>query len=53
MEIAFSLDKKKGNEKRCNGIPIIQVKAKEMFEEIKKQPPHSSHEETEFKVTAG
>ena len=30
---------------------MIQEKGREMFEKLKKQTPHSSHEEIEFKAT--
>ena len=32
---------------------IIQEKTRQIFEELKKQTPHLSHKETEFKATTG
>ena len=34
-------------------MSVIQEKAREIFEELKKQSPHSSHEEIEIKATTG
>ena len=34
-------------------MTVIQEKAREIFEELKKRAPHSSHEELEMKNTTG
>ncbi|XP_023218178.1 uncharacterized protein LOC111620491 [Centruroides sculpturatus] len=45
--------KEKEMKKDVTSMTIIQKKAREIFEELKKQTSHSSHEEIEFKVTTG
>ncbi|XP_023210838.1 tigger transposable element-derived protein 1-like [Centruroides sculpturatus] len=45
--------RKRKMKKDVTSMTIIQEKAKEIFEELKKQTPHLSHEEIEFKATTG
>ncbi|GFQ90503.1 tigger transposable element-derived protein 1-like protein [Trichonephila clavata] len=41
------------NERDVTSMPIIQEKAREIFEKLKEQTPGSLYEELEFKATTG